>query len=133
MMECTSMSQAPITIIINNNTYTLSATNIESLRGIPDADRQQLIALLEVMKQQERTLQPPHQQATTRANTSVVKPTSLPTTRPERLGSGDVDNIMAQLIMEERANQKPEITTQTIYKWAAIAAIVIIFLAAVFS
>ena len=111
------MIQSAITVIINNKTYSLSAGNVEAIRHIPDADRQQLIALLELVKQQESATQsPPVRQVTTE------------TSRSERLASGDVDSLMAQLIMEERAKQKPGITKETIYKWVVGVAVVIIIL-----
>lgn len=114
------MNQPAITVIINNQTYSLSAGNVEAIRHIPDADRQQLIELLEVVKQQESATQsPPVRQVTTE------------TSRSERLGSGDVDSLMAQLIMEERSQQKPGLTKQTIYKWVVGLAVVVIILVVV--
>jgi hypothetical protein len=125
------MNQPAITVIINNNTYSLSTNNVEAIRRIPGAERQQLIALLEVVKQQERAAQSSVRQATPETSSTVYhagNPINHQTMRPERLGSGDVDSLMAQLIMEEKSKQKPGLTKQTIYKWVGALAIVIILL-----
>jgi hypothetical protein len=125
------MNQPAITIIINNKTYSLSAGNVEAIRRIPDADRQQLIALLELVKQQESAA--PVREVTTEVNSSCEKTSSAynagnPRDRSERLASGDIDSLMAQLIMEERAKENPGITKQSIYKWVVGVAVVVIFL-----
>ena len=111
------MNQPAITVIINNNSYSLSANNLEAIRRIPTADRQHLIALLELVKQQQSATQSP-----------PVRPITTESSRSERLGSGDVDSLMAQLIMEEKSQQKPGLTKQTIYKWVGGVAVVIIIL-----
>ncbi|MEN8169984.1 MAG: hypothetical protein ABFS08_07155 [Pseudomonadota bacterium] len=125
------MNQPAITVIINNNTYSLSTSNAEAIHSIPNADRQQLIALLEVIKQQESAAQSPVRQATTETTGTVYNagnPINHQAIKSERLASGDVDSIMAQLIMEEKSKQKPGLTKQTIYKWVVGVAIVIILL-----
>ncbi len=124
----------PITVIINNNTYSLSTSNAEAIRTIPNADRQQLIELLEVVKQQDSAAQSPVRPAATETTSTVYnagKPIDHQTIRAERLSSGDVDSLMAQLIMEERSQQKPGLTKQTLYKWVGSLAIVIILLVVV--
>jgi hypothetical protein len=127
------MRQPPIIIIINKKPYTVSATDIESIRNMPGADRQQLITLLEAIKQQEIPVQVVSQQTVTgvnafplsapTGNTSSFQPISA-----QRLGSGDVDAVMAQLIMEEKLNKKPELTKQSIQKWTVIIAFIILLL-----
>lgn len=125
------MNQSAITVIINNNTYSLSTSNVEAIRSIPNADRQQLIALLEVVKQQQSAAQSPIRPATTETTSTdynAGNPINHQTMRSERLGGGDVDSLMAQLIMEEKSKQKPGLTKQTLYKWMGGLAIVIILL-----
>ena len=58
--------------------------------------------------------------ATTETTSTVYNagnPINHQTMGSERLGSGDVDSLVAQLIMEEKSKQKPGLTKQTIYKW----------------
>ena len=49
--------------------------------------------------------------------------------KPERLGAGDVDALMAKLIAEEKQNKRPGITKSDIYKWFAVTFVGIIVLA----
>lgn len=98
---------------------------------MPNADRQQLITLLEALKHQEGATQTPARPAPaepTHTAYNPSKPTNPQTVRPERLSGADVDTLMAQLIMEERSNQKPGLTKQTIYKWIAGVTVVVILL-----
>lgn len=127
------MNQPAITVIINNKPYSVSANNIEAIRNIPPADRQELIALLEAVKQQGCTTQPPVKPTATEMASrayNAVDPAMHQTMRSERLSSGDVDSVMAQLIMEERSKEKPGLTKQTIYKWVGGITVVTILLVA---
>ena len=47
------MNQPKIIVIINKKPYILYASDVESIRSIPSAERQQLITLLESIKKQE--------------------------------------------------------------------------------
>ncbi len=128
------MNQPAITVIINNNSYRLSTRNVEAIRRMPNAERQQLIALLEIVKQQPSAVPSAVRPATTQTTSTVYNtgnPINHQTMKSERLGSGDVDSLMAQLIMEERSQQKPGLTKQTIYKWVGGIAVVIILLVVV--
>ncbi len=132
------MPESEITFIINGKNYRLSANNQEAIRQIPRQDREQLVALLEAVKIQHRLAASAVQQAAAKvgvvdtapnyaANEVAANSTAI---KPERLGKGDVDDLMARLIMEEKRNKKPGLTQQTIYKWAAgiIAVIVVLVL-----
>ncbi len=135
------MEKQPTTFILNGNTYRLLPTDSDAIRQIPKADRQQLIELLEAIQQQDRLSQAAVQQAATKTSqtaaitTAKTNPASATTattptqqTPPERLGEGDIDDLMTRLIMEEKGNKKPQLTPQTIYLWAGGILAVIIFL-----
>ncbi len=122
------MKQSEIIVIINKKPYTLSASNAEAIRSIPSADRQQLITVLEAIKREESSVQ---LAADSILPSQVAASTSCVSNRevlPERLRSGDVDAVMAQLIMEEDIKKKPRLTKQTIHKWMAAVAVSIILL-----
>ena len=51
---------------------------------------------------------------------------------PERLGSGDVNALMARLVMEENRNKRALPTRQSLYKWIAVLTVVVIALILVF-
>ena len=121
------MNPPAITITINGTSYSLSADNPEAIRSMPDADRQQLIALLEVVKQQQQPVTPASTEASSTAY-NVGSPITPQTKRTERLGSGDVDTLVAQLMAEEKAKSKPGLTQGDIYKWVGGIAIAIILL-----
>jgi len=130
------MKQPTITVIIGGNTYSLCADDIESIRNLPDSDRQQLISLLKAVNQQVPLTTAPANKAADRADTSPDTTTGTlagdapdyESTKPERLGGGDVDALMAQLIHEEKSKQNPGLTRQTIYKFAIWFAVIVILL-----
>lgn len=128
------MKHPTITIIINDKTYSLCASDVEAIRNISDTDRQQLITLLEAVKQQENQTQASNQNVAassqTAATTSEFSNTiDYRNINAEQLGNGDVDALMARLIMEEKSKQKPGLTKQSIYKWVAgIAGIIILLI-----
>jgi len=131
------MDEARITFIIDGNTYSLRSSDTTAIREIPGADRQQLIALLESVKQQEILAQTAVEQAVTRtthpshppSNEQVQSsPLGAPSIKPDRLGSGDVDAIMARLIMEEENSRKPGLTKKGIYKMFAGFAVIVFLL-----
>ena len=92
------MDQPTITFILNDKTYSVRATDSHAIRQIPSADRQQLISLLEAVKQQDALAHQAVDQAVTRAKSgyqasngsmAAADPSAPPPVNPERLGSGD--------------------------------------------
>lgn len=135
------MEQPEITFIINGNTYRVCASRPETLRNLPSADRQQLIRLLEKIKLEDQKAKAAVQQALVKAKMPSGQARKTPTNagagaknnpKPERLGSGDVDALMAKLILEEKQHQKPTITKQSIYKWLAVFIVVFLVLMFIF-
>lgn len=126
------MEQSKITFIVDGNTYHLRATDSEAIREIPGADRQQLIALLEAVKQQDRLARAAVEQAAVQqaAVHGAGDPLAPGAVRPERLGSGDVDALMARLAMEEARGRKPGMSSGGVYKWAGgfVAVVVLLVL-----
>ena len=125
------MQQPTIIVIINKKPYTLCASNVETIRGIPSADRQQLITLLEAINREESRAQQVAAKVIASTATTSVNASNAPgyqDMRSERIGSGDADAMMAQLIMEENLNQKPGLTKQSIQKWTAVVAVVVFLL-----
>lgn len=108
------MHSPSITVVFQGNTYVLNASKPEAMREIPKADREQLIELLEVLRQQhafgERRVQ-----AALSQSQAAGKPTASTGTGTDKIGAGDVDDIMARLILEERATRKSTIKPTTIY------------------
>lgn len=129
------MNSNPITVVINGATYRVSANDSSAIRNIPEADRAELIALLEAVQIQDRASRAAIQSAAAGAATSTSPGQPQLTGDPdrhipraERLGSGEVDALMAKLIMEEKRDRKPGLTKQGIYKVVAVfAAIVLLF------
>ena len=113
------MSQPTITFIINKIPYALNATNVEAIQEMPSEDRQQLIALLEAIKREERPAQP---------SATLAAPYAQPPA-DEHI---DPDALMAQLTMEDKLNQKPGLTIQSLYKWVAGISVSIIVLILIF-
>ena len=121
------MSQSRITVIINGTTYSLCASETEAMGNIPAADRGQLIALLEALKSQETSSGEAVERAVNYATRSAPAATFNSAAggqiqqqpSPERLGTGDVDALMARLVMEDSQNKKQGLTKQGIYKGLA--------------
>lgn len=135
------MEQPKITFIINSKTYSLLANDTQAIRDIPVVDRQQLILLLEAIKQQDILAQAAVQNAVDRVKIPPEPPFNRSASgntldhtapKPERLGSGDVDALMARLVMEEKHDKKPGLTTQGLVKWVACLAVAIILLVLIF-
>ncbi len=134
------MENKPITFVINGNAYSLCATDTEAIRKIPTVDRQELISLLDAVKKQdelalaalERRINKAKISAQAANPASVAKTSTGQTLGEEarRLGGGDVDNLMAKLMLEEKRNQKALPTKDSLYKWMAIfiAVVVLLFL-----
>jgi len=124
------MNQSGITFVVNGNAYSLRPDDVAAVGAIPAADRQQLIALLETLKQAERKAD--RVLEASRREVEVADPLDMGRIKPERLGAGDADALMARLVMEENNHKKPIPTRQGLYKWIAIFAVVVIFLIVVF-
>jgi hypothetical protein len=125
------MQQTNITIIIDGSTYSLNPSDKASIKSLPIGDRQQLITLLEAIQLHEKQRHASARQAEGKANAAAaLANTKLDAKEP--LGSGDVDQLMAQLVMEEKNNRKTGLTQQGLYKWMGITVAVIIFLVIIF-
>jgi len=109
-----------ISITINGATYELNPYDTEAISQIPGADRQQLMALLETIKQQDAD-------AATCTDKTLYQP-SLGNTQNQQVGTTDPDALMARLIMEERASQPPTPAKSSLYKFIIGATVVTILL-----
>jgi len=124
------MNQPGITFVVNGNAYSLQPDDRAAVGAIPAADRQQLIALLETVKEAERTAN-----RIAEGSRQVVAGAgsyNVDQIKPERLGAGDADALMARLVMEENRHKKAIPTRQSLYKWIAVFAVVVILLVAIF-
>ena len=131
------MDQPTITFVINGKTFSLSANDSRAIGAIPAAERGQLMALLAAVKQQEEQAAAVAREVVDRAGREAVgSPVTAqaagPTPTPERLGSGDVDALMARLAMEENRNRKAAPTRQGIYRWVLGFAAVVVLLVLIF-
>lgn len=135
------MEQSKITFIVNGNTYSLRASDSAAIRDIPADQRQQLIALLEAVKVQDSLSSAAVNSAVERAKGRAQPASNSPGTVtvdtpqpqvPERLGRGDVDALMARLVLEEKHQRKTGPTKQGIYKLAAGIAFGLILLVLIF-
>ena len=86
---------------------------------MPGEDRQQLIALLEAIKREE-----------TPAQASATPAAAY--TQPPADQQLDPDALMAQLALEDKLNQKPGLTKQSLYKWVSGISVSIIILILIF-
>jgi len=126
------MNSGAITFVIGGVTYRLSAGDTNAIRNIPEADRAELIALLEAVQAQDVASKAAVQAAAASATISTSSPVGAsggPLPKAERLGSGDVDALMAKLIMEEKRERKPGLTKQGIYKVVGFFVVVILLFA----
>ena len=124
------MSQSGITFVINGNAYQLRPDDRAAIGAIPAADRQQLMALLESVQEAERTAKKLAEDS--RQALAGSDPYDLDRIKPDRLGAGDADALMARLVMEENRHKKSMPTRQGFYKWIAICVVVMVLLVAVF-
>lgn len=127
------MEQPRITFVINGQTFSLRASDVSGIDAMPAAERQQLVELLEAVKQRESRAAEIARQALDKVAvaTGDVTPSARPAfqpVKPERMGSGDVDALMARLVMEENRNRKPGMTKQDLYKWVLGAAVIVMLL-----
>lgn len=124
------MQQSAITLVINGNAYSLRADDVAAVGAMPAADRQQLMSLLETLKSAQRTADRIVQDSLRVA--AGAAPHRMDQVKPERLGAGDADALMARLVMEENRHKKPLPTRQSLYKWVAVFAVVVILLVVIF-
>lgn len=140
------MNHPSITVVIEGNTYTLKSDELQSMRDMPKGDRVQLIKLLEVLKAQheksQRMVQAALVKTAAAGATSVTAGSSENSESSEgggkiaqpaqRLGKGDVDELMARLIMEERQEkERSRLKPATIYKFMAVVVGIIVVLSLV--
>jgi len=113
------MEHPVITFVVNGKTFSLRAGDKAALGAIPEAERRQLLALLDALKQQDERAEALVQGAVARARATSRSPQGAAASAapPERLGSGDVDALMARLVLEENRNRKPGPTRHDLYKW----------------
>ncbi len=124
------MQQSNITIIIDGSTYSLNHTDKTSIAKLPIGDRQQLTTLLEAIQLYEQQRRASAREAEGKANTAAALAATKP--KAEKLGSGDIDQLMTQLVMEEKNNRKPGLTSKSLYKWMGISVAIIILLVLIF-
>lgn len=127
------MNHPTITITINDKTYSLCASDVDAIRNIPGTDREQLVTLLEAVKKQENQAQVSNQHVAEPSQTAATgsgfsNSLDHQNINAEHLGNGDIDALMARLIMEEKSTQKPGLTKQSIYKWVGAIAVTVILL-----
>jgi len=125
-----------ITVIINGQDYRLSADDPASVGHLPKAERTELLRLLEAIKQEHTRSQKAVLSALTATTQTSTKTTqeqvSAGLAQTGRLGRGDADALMAQLIQEEARNQKPGLSKRGIYKFVGISTLVIFLLVIIF-
>ena len=119
------MSSDKITFVVNGHSYAISASEPETLTAIAATDRKALITVLEAVKQQQKASEQRADQIL--MQTAVPISDNLATAiKPERLGRGDAEAVMARLILEEKAKQKNPSSERIFYKWIiGFAALVI--------
>lgn len=131
------MKQPTITFIINGSTYSICASDTAAIRKISTIDRQHLVTLLEQVKYQESLSAAAVQQAMDKAKfyshdaTSVTAAAIQPDPKdikPERLGSGDIDALMARLVLEEQRSRKPALSKRWMYKVISVFAVLLVLL-----
>lgn len=137
MSKSSSVNNSSIAVVIAGNTYVLRPDDPQGLRDMPANDRDQLIGLLEALKAQRNNSQRAAQAALAGSadNTKAAQSAADATQgiQPgERLGEGDIDTIMARLIMEERQQRKQALTPATIYKFAAAIIVAIVLVGVLF-
>lgn len=135
------MKNAPITVVIGSNNYTLREDAPEGMRDIPEPDRKALIALLEQLKLQDQLSQQLIDARLAKSASNVASggipagadahQASPEAQSGERLGAGDIDALMVRLAAEERNSKKAGVKPTTIYKWAAAIVVVILLLSVI--
>ncbi|MFT7559719.1 MAG: hypothetical protein ACI93R_001634 [Flavobacteriales bacterium] len=137
-----STKQPTLAFMINGKTYKICASDNESIRNLPKAYRPYLLTLLEAVKQQDDasltsdTAKPLGQKPLTPKVSSEIKAAGLnpvsPSAPSERMSSGDIDNVMARLIMEDKENINLGITKKGMVIFVVILMLIILSLMFVF-
>ena len=129
------MDQSRITFVINGQTFSLRPGDADGIGAIPAAERQQLIELLQAVQQHDRRVGDIARSARDRAAVSPAGTAGAmqPEYRPagaERLGSGDVDALMARLVAEDNRNRKSTPSREGLLKWVlgAVGAVILLVL-----
>jgi len=129
------MDQTIITVVIAGEAYKLDAGDSHTLAAIPAPRRQQLISLLEALRQEDASSRErvARLAAATapRAGSAAQQKTAIgavnsQATPVERMGSGDVDALMARLVMEDNNARKPAPDKSLVYKVLAGVAILLL-------
>ena len=132
------MAEEPITFVIDGRTYRVRSGDSMAIGAIPAEDRRRLISLLEAVKEQDRLADSAIREVVDRTRSAgqsgaVATPT-METPVPGaagagRLGSGDIDNLVARLAMEERQSRKAMPSRSGVYKWGVgLAALVFLLI-----
>ncbi|MCF6301512.1 MAG: hypothetical protein L3J52_10420 [Proteobacteria bacterium] len=131
------MKQTTITFIINAKVYKLMADDALAISKIPSSDRHQLIRLLESIEKHDQRLkresgsEPYNITTLSQVSEKQAKKAVVNTqNKAVRLGKGDVNDLMANLIMQEK--RKPPLNKWTIYKWFGIFAFIVFLLVLIF-
>ena len=150
------MKNTEIKIVVNGRTYSLRAENQEAFQYISEPDRIELLALLDAIKSQSESVQgagvkldsaepeahqsapqkrsPPSPHQAHRADLARASKRlgAVPFANPTRPGKGDIDDVMAKLILEEKSQQPAGLTKGSIYKFVGISLALVIVLVLVF-
>lgn len=136
------MGAPTITVVVNGNAYKLSASDIASLTAVKPGDRQALLVLLEALKHCDKAAGQAVEQAVAvarRAQPLVGAPPSISisteTAEPlkaGRMGSGDVDALMARLIAEDRQSRQSQSKPFSLIKAIAVMTTIIALLVILF-
>jgi hypothetical protein len=95
------------------------------------------VTLLEQVKYQESLSVAAVQKLVDKATLHSRSATNIPATgiqpghkdtKPERLGSGDIDALMARLVLEEKRSRKPAVTKRGIYKAIGVFVVLVVLL-----
>ena len=133
------MSDATMTLVVNGNAYKLSATDPDSLKAITPNDRKALLALLEALKRSDQAAGRALEQAVAVAHqaqaaspTGAAPAQNAEPVKAERMGSGDVDALMARLIAEDQQSRKPVPNQRSVMKGFAVIAVVVLLMVIIF-
>lgn len=116
------MNQSTITIVLRGNTYTLRADQPQSMRDMPGEDRESLIHMLDTLKRvhenSERRVEDALVRSTAKVSSGDNQGAAVTQQSKERMGKGDIDQLMARLALEEQNRTGSQIKPATVYKVA---------------
>lgn len=145
----TMMSDPTITLVVNGNAYKLCATNVTSLKAINPDDRQALLSLLEALKHSDQATNQAVEQAivvahrvhfpsasqAARLEQNPLKKANadaVSSLKGERMGSGDIDALMARLIAEDQQSRQSRPRVSLLIKAVAVLAVMLVLLVMIF-